>query len=187
MRKTRQSKSIFSGKCHPFAASEIERICICMAAKCHFKLHVVYICVCHLRLRWAAAIEILFTIFWFPAYQRCNLGWSFKRYPWTHMHNPNYLNHWPTLNIASPDLLSTLQNWHDGVIWDSTPPLIASDEGMVDRRRHTRRAEKWGLAGWGMSRVVLDGWRGVTLGLLSVWGGSGSGGGGGGVGESRKV
>lgn len=39
-------------------------------------------------------------------------------------------NHCPTLNISSPDLLSALQNWHDGVILDSTPPLIASDEGM---------------------------------------------------------
>lgn len=45
----------------------------------------------------------------------------------------SYSNLWPTLNIASPDLLSALQNWHDGVIWDPTPPLIASDEGMADR------------------------------------------------------
>lgn len=37
------------------------------------------------------------------------------------------------LNIASPDVLSALQNWHDGVIWASAPPLIASDVGMVDR------------------------------------------------------
>lgn len=38
-----------------------------------------------------------------------------------------------TCNIASPESLSALQNWHDGVNWDSLPPLIASDEGMLDR------------------------------------------------------
>ena len=58
----------------------------------------------------------------------------------THTHTQtNYLNHWPTLNIASPDLHSAFQNWHDGVIWDSTPPLIASDEGMVDRWSHAQK------------------------------------------------
>lgn len=31
-----------------------------------------------------------------------------------------------TLYIASPDLLSALQSWHDGVAWRSAPPLIAS-------------------------------------------------------------
>jgi len=56
---------------------------------------------------------------------------SFMRFSQPNKYNPK--SHRPTLNIASPDLLSALQNWHDGVIWDSTPPLIASDEGMVDR------------------------------------------------------
>lgn len=44
-------------------------------------------------------------------------------------------SHWPTLNIASPDRLSAPQNWHYGVIWDPTPPLISSEEGMVDEAR----------------------------------------------------
>lgn len=36
----------------------------------------------------------------------------------------------PTLNIASPDLCSAFQKGHDGEVCGSTPPLIASDEGM---------------------------------------------------------
>ena len=68
----------------------------------------------------------------------------------THTHiQTNYLNHWPTLNIASPDLHSALQNWHDGVIWDSTPPLIASDEGMVDRWSHAQKTQVWVSQGEG--------------------------------------
>lgn len=53
-----------------------------------------------------------------------------------------YLTRWPTLNIASPDLLSALQNWHDGVIWDPTPPLIASEEEVVGQMKS--RAEDQG-------------------------------------------
>lgn len=74
-------------------------------------------------------------------------------------------NHWPTLNIASPDLLSTLQNWHDVVIWDSTPPLIASDEGIVDRWSHT---EDWSgvLQGEGRRRVEVSSGRGaISVGM----------------------
>lgn len=55
---------------------------------------------------------------------------------------------WPTLNIASPDVLSTLQNWHGGVVWGSAPPLIASDEGMVDRGSQAHKSEV-GLVGRG--------------------------------------
>lgn len=76
----------------------------------------------------------------------------------------NYSNHWPTLNIASPDLLSTLQNWHDGVIWDSTPPLIASDEGMVDRLSHAQKTEEGSCrARDGRTRVGRV-WRWAMLG-----------------------
>lgn len=99
-------------------------------------------------------------------------GWKVSgnahRHAHTHTQN-NYLNHWPTLNIASPDLHSALQNWHDGVIWDSTPPLIASDEGMVDRWSHAQKTRCGshrakglrldGVAGgrwWGVIRVGED-------------------------------
>lgn len=81
----------------------------------------------------------------------------------------SYSDHWPTLNIASPDLLSTIQNWHDGVIWDSTPPLIASDEGMVDRWSHAQKTEG-GLAGRGQGGLGLNVGRDGWIWGVSVWG-----------------
>ena len=76
-------------------------------------------------------------IFWVKSFRECS---QTRACIHTHTHTQtNYLNHWPTLNIASPDLHSAFQNWHDGVIWDSTPPLIASDEGMVDRWSHAQK------------------------------------------------
>lgn len=73
-----------------------------------------------------------------------------------------YLTRWPTLNIASPDLLSALQNWHDGVIWDPTPPLIASEEEVVGQMKSRTedqggsRKEKRNFSGSVRAEVGVD-------------------------------